>query len=95
MALCMRSEPENLRIRDDILRVTMMSLIVHELADVAHHGRCFQPGPIFRGQLMDRPQVAKELQGVLAYGSLAADRRRSVCRCNTPASDLVRTADEP
>ena len=40
----------------------MMSLVVHELADIAQHRRRLQPIQILRRQFMHLLQIAKELR---------------------------------
>ena len=60
------SKSNQLRVGDDVLRVAMVALVVHELADIAHQCRRFQPGTVFLRQLMDRREVAEELSRVFA-----------------------------
>src|SRR5271170_4782587 len=62
----MRSKSIQLRIRDDVLRMAVVSLVVHELADIAQHRGRLQPDKILRRQFMYFLQVAKELCRVIA-----------------------------
>ena len=55
-------EAEDFRVRNDVLRVPMVALVVHELADVLHHGRGLQPQPVLGGQLVHLLQLVEELQ---------------------------------
>ena len=63
----LRREAIELGAGDDVLRVPMVSLVVHVLADIAQHGGGFEPLPVFGRQSVHRLQIAEELRRMRAH----------------------------